>query len=832
MSENKADTAFYNLEGLIKKTPEDLTESDTRAKYIDPLFTDVLGYVEEDIRRETHVHEGYIDYVFSVDGIRRFVLEAKRIGESFRVPESLMSRYYRIDGSISSDKRIKEAIEQAQQYCIDSGVRYGVITNGNQYIVFEAFKSGKTWRTGHCVVFRSLADIKENFSLFWNTLSKDSVKSGSLRRYVSQEALPMEFVVPRQELHAANTRIARNDLSPFVQPFVDHAFSTMTDESQLNVLERCYVREKQYEDASIQIGHHFDRPPDFAKKYGVETVIETPAGAGRFEEIYQKCEEFLRTRAPTGSLILLMGGIGAGKTTFIHHFFKFVIKDKSRTVWFYVDFLKATPEPSDIERYVYQSIVNQFEERYRGTLAELREELARVGLTAIRPEEKDMKILFSLLTLSNYTTSIVLDNVDQYSYVSPRYQEETLLIARNLTEALRTITIVTLREESYFKSVMSGVLDSFRVPTFHVGAPYFETLVRRRVEYVLNLLMKNDEEIQKVMRTNVVLGDRRNVLLQFFEIIKDSLRYERRVGKEILRFINAVSGANMRLALDFFSTFLVSGNTDVGDMLSTDEWSRKKSGIGYQIPLHHFVRSIALSHSRLYSEAASMVMNLYAVNPEWTNSHFIHLRLLNYLHIRRAYYNQYGRGYVEIDSIIQEAERLLINRNAIADSLKKMARFGLVEFENQSKEGYQSATYVRVTATGTYYLMELAHTFAYLDLVWMDTPICNKDLVKKLLTEVVELRGYKVGSDIFSKYDRTKRFVRYLGEMETREFANNPEFRDSDLTKEFMPDITRLCKEEMQYIESKRQRSDSSLSAVGSAGDQLKSNAEPKDRLS
>jgi len=378
---------------------------------------------------------------------------------------------------------------------------------------------------------------------------------------------------------------------------------------------------------------------------------------------------------------------------------------------------------------------------------------------------------------------------------------------------------------------MSGVLDSFRVPTFHIGAPYFESLIRRRVEYVLDLLTKSDDEIQKLMRTNVVPGDKKNVLVQFFEIINDSLRRQRRTGREILRFINAISGWNMRDALNFFGTYLVSGNTDVGEMLDTDTLSAKPSGTRYQIPLHHFVRSIALENSMLYSEATSMVMNLFSVNPELTNSHFIHMRVLNYLHIRRAYYNQYGRGFVEIDSIIHEAERLLITRNAIEDSLKKMAKFGLIEFENQSRQGYQSATYAGITATGTYYLTELAHTFAYLDLVWMDTPICNKDLLTKLLTKVVELKGYKVYTDIFEKYERTRSFVKYLSGAEASEFADNPEFRDSDLTKELMPDIARLCEEQMQYIESRRQSSEARSKKAGVADDEMSAVA-PEDRPS
>ena len=69
MSLTECDVAFKELETLISKT-KDLSEADTRAKIIDPLFLDILGWTEDDIRRESHVHKGYLDYVFSIDGTR------------------------------------------------------------------------------------------------------------------------------------------------------------------------------------------------------------------------------------------------------------------------------------------------------------------------------------------------------------------------------------------------------------------------------------------------------------------------------------------------------------------------------------------------------------------------------------------------------------------------------------------------------------------------------------------------------------------------------------------------------------------------------------------
>ena len=653
MSLTECDVAFKELEPLFLKT-KDLSEADTRAKIIDPLFLDILGWTEDDIRREPHVHKGYLDYIFSIDGTRKFVVEAKRVGLSFFIPESFGGRYYVINGTISTDKKIMAAIEQAQQYCIDSGVKYSVITNGKQFILFEAFKYGVDWRSGKCIVFRSLKDVKHNFNLFWNTLSKKSVSEGSLRKYISKEELPLKYYRPIDSLHSKDASITRNNLSPLLRPFIDFVFKDIISDDQSEVLKNCYVKQKQFQIASKQINRQLDRPPDFAHKYNVKMILESSNSAGTFEELHSKSEKFLRTQAPHGNLMLLMGGIGAGKTTFIHHFFKFVIKNPSKTLWFYINFLNANPKPNLIESYIISSIIDEYDHKYK---SKLENELKSVGVEKISPNLESITILFSILTLKGYTISLVLDNVDQHSYVSPKFQEHALLIAKHLTEKLKTITILALREESFFKSTMSGVLDAFPADVFHISSPSFEKLTRHRIKYVLELLKKTDVQLTNLMKVYINFGASKEVVKRFFNIINDSLRSSRRAGEEILRFLMDISGGDMRLALHFFRTFLVSGNTDVDEMLTIDMNKRERGSIyGYQIPFHHVIKSIILEHSRLYSSMRSRIMNLFDLNPECSNCQFLNLHILSYLNDRLVYNPPTGRGYVEIDSIIREAE--------------------------------------------------------------------------------------------------------------------------------------------------------------------------------
>jgi hypothetical protein len=118
------------------------------------------------------------------------------VGSAFTVPEGLKKRRYKISGSISTDNKIKKAIDQAHEYSGESGTTFAVISNGRQFVIFESFRFGGKWKDGFCVIFRSPEDIVSNFTLFYNLLSKTAVISGSLRKYISEEGLPLNFKRP------------------------------------------------------------------------------------------------------------------------------------------------------------------------------------------------------------------------------------------------------------------------------------------------------------------------------------------------------------------------------------------------------------------------------------------------------------------------------------------------------------------------------------------------------------------------------------------------------------------------------------------------------------
>jgi hypothetical protein len=468
--------------------------------------------------------------------------------------------------------------------------------------------------------------------------------------------------------------------------------------------------------------------------------------------------------------------------------------------WFYINFLETLPDPKMIEEHIYKSIIRQFERKY---LDRFRAELERIDGCALQPNYKTIVVLFALMMRAGYTVSIVLDNADQHEYRQPKYQEDVIAVAKYLTESLKIITIVSLREENFFKSTRSGVLTAFPLPPLHISAPKFEDLIRARIDYALMLLQKTDEELSEIIGRDVRLGDKKELLRVFFEIVRNSLRSTRFKGREILMFIDDASGRDMRQALSFFRTFMVSGNTNVNEMLEVEaEADRRRDH--YEIPLHHVIRSIILHNSLLYSTKTSPIFNLFNFNANFSDSHFLYLHILDYLNNRRSYNSIYGDGYVDIDSIIQESEQVGISRAAMDEAFVQMADFGLVDFENQSKHGYDSAHFVKITSTGMYYLKYLVYIFQYLDLVWMDTPISDATVVQLLLRHVVELHRQKLETDILERFERTELFLNYLLQSEVNEHRGKPEYEFSELTKRvFMPDILKAYEDNKSYILSR-----------------------------
>jgi len=789
------DQALKNFERISSSTDLDNpSEADTRSKIIDPILKECLNWQNEDVYREEYANPGFVDYILKIGKRNVLVIEAKKEGYSFKLPVTFgFIRNYTLGGVLSKEKPVIDAIIQARRYCSDKGTRFGAVTNGDQFIIFEAQKFGRDWEQCNCKVFYNFDDIQRNFIDFWNIISRDSVEKGNLIRELSISTEELKFIKPVDDVRFKNEIEPRNVLYRYMLPIIELTFKEITDQKDIEMLKECYVVEKKFEEVSVFL-------KNYLRKDSVEPswkeIEEGEKHAGVFLTDFYDMMELLRKAPPDPVICLLLGRIGSGKTTFVHRFFNVVLDEDERkkVKWFYVDFRDAPLDKKSIRSHIIKSILREFELKYRDLFNSF---LKKLKMNKAECTIEDLSKLFLMLKYENYVPSLIIDNVDQHIFGSPTYHESVFIEANNLTKELRTITIMTLREESFYRSSLGGVFDAYYIERYRITEPDFRELLLRRLNYILGRLELPKEELQKWLRSHgqsLNYEPQLNNIKEFLSIIKSTLQHLE--IRSATRFISKTSGSNMRRALELFASFLVSGNTKVREMIET----KRKEG-NYIIAEHQFVKSIVLGNYRYYSKNSSYLMNIFDFNQEFSQSHFLKLKILNYAEDQIAVDSPYGGGYISINRIVEEAGQILVSREAIEDSLLELARYGLIMLNTRSRSDISKASHFKITDCGTFFLHVLIMRFSYIDLVLAHTPIADPDMA-------LRIRGLLPSRLLSDRFERTQLFVDYLVEMEKREFENSPENKLSSFGKyRFMKKVSRIyAKNKEHIVESQKQK--------------------------
>jgi hypothetical protein len=288
-------------------------EADTRANLIDRIPTEVCCWPDVALKREEHVESGFIDYYLSVGSRPYVAVEAKREGIAFSFPET-SSKTLKLSGSILTDKPIADAIKQVRSYCDDGGIRYAIATNGRAWIIFRAIREDMAWREGRARIFADLDYIESHFTEFWNLLSYEAIVNGSLDEEfgsVLRSQRPLNRVLDR--LFNADLPLQRNRLHHQLHPLIQTVFENIADQEPTEILHSCYVHSGSLRIVAQDLNTVItDAIPEFLERQGAEPIVQGVSDAGAFGWAVARS-----LNRPEGELYLLLGGIGAGKTTFI-----------------------------------------------------------------------------------------------------------------------------------------------------------------------------------------------------------------------------------------------------------------------------------------------------------------------------------------------------------------------------------------------------------------------------------------------------------------------------------------------------------------------------------
>ncbi len=577
------------------------------------------------------------------------------------------------------------------------------------------------------------------------------------------------------EVRRYKEKVSRNRLSAYLEPLIQEYLGEITDLGSFDKLKYCFVKNPSQLDVLTgvirQISLHLSNTVRMSGR-----VVEPASHDDLRSALGEKLTTGLRF-LPKGQLVLLLGRVGAGKTTFLTNFLRVEQQELfKKHILVPIDF-RLLEKGGSVHHFFYQSLVeslgqnpvflsltsDQVRDVYKSEIKELRkgplakleqvnkklfeEKVAEFLLEKYRDAENHhVRVLRYLANMHEIRCVFIFDNADQHDF---DLQQEIFRFAHSVTEKCYAFSIVSLREETYLRSKQSGALSAY--PTFAYALPSTSVveIIDRRLDYIV-------KELQEGRLARQLLGEKPPIedVVDFLMLVKNSIF---RNAKRVRFFLESVAMGNLRRAMEVFSSFLTSGHTDADKIL----WICRNHS-DYLVPLHEFIKSIGLGDSRYYHGESSPVLNLYAISDESRPSHFTKLRLLAYLYHHRNHTSALGVGFVRTETIETEFLRIGTSKPDISESLRIMARYSLIQNDiyDPSKigEGYH------ITLAGRYYLRYLAVRFAYLDQMLQDTPISDNQAFCAILDRIDS-------REMDERFARVQAFWDYLVLEEDREHA-------------------------------------------------------------
>ena len=775
-----------------------MSESDTRSKLIDTVLIDVLGWNEADIRREGHVDSGYFDYKISIAGLS-LIIEAKRQYNDLKLPNQ-NKRKCKLNAIYSSNQ---DVIDQIRHYLDDCGCDIGIITNGKQYIIAKFINTnGIPWKENNCIVYNGVEDIINNYVEFWNTLSKESV----IRNCGIKQLFDVEISFSKTVLSSIlnkDNEVVRNDLSAKLAPFIDKAFGDIfnsnEEDDDIEFIRECYVENKEVIKNKRELRGLFrDTPPK------LNEVVKAVNSDSISHQITNEIESFpsQSSNSATPKPIIIIGSRGAGKTTFLNFLFKNESDGKNLqdNPYLFVNLMKyyTGADCVDFEN-IYKDLLSQFSDKYPQFNINSLEVLERIYIREINQNkkgvwrysfennqdeyQKELALFFKekmrnsqdhFMAINKYLTReihkrivVIFDNADQ---LSDKIQEQVYLNACSLNTQARFGVIISLREGYYYNWRNRPPFNAFISNAYHIAAPDYGQVLQKR----LNYLVKNIQ-FSKTHSFAGPVGDKQYMLNEdkieeFFTGIEGSLFGEK--NAPILDFLRHMSFPNIREGLNLFKTFLISGYTDVSEYVLRVLFNKGDHII--TIPIHEFVKTIALENKLYYNHRSSKIQNLlYPSSPN--SDYFIKYYLLKVLDEQLSFEGNINKyiGYSDLlkkfleygyreDVVNKELESLLTDNFIETDKVLSDISWNYLPEETFS---------ITITAKGHYYITELINRFYYVELIIQDTPLFEKEVYDNIVQKFPIPEKSNGKKDMKVRIDVVQLFMDYLETIEKK--SNN-----------------------------------------------------------
>jgi len=661
---------------------------------------------------------------------------------------------------------------------LDLGADFPAISNGHEWIFFRVYQTSKDWRELRAFVIFDLKYFAESFTDAHNKFSYTAIiDESSLRRLLLDTALAhRELFYPKDKISAYDATVDSNNYASSLRPIAERYFGTI-DAADFEFMESCYVSDREYDLAFTHATRHIeDAVTPFLSEFKIRDFLDNQHGGG-FGKRVSKNVVGIRP----ADVIVLFGGKGVGKSTFLRrlllHKPPHLLQKNGVVVM--VDLIDTPPDADEIRKFIWNEIATVldvdnilsgsrddlcalFADRYEQARnqdlygIDERSEAFNLRLNALIKEWKAdypymTRCLAERIRARHKAVVINVDNTDQYD---EPLQELCFSIARSIASAFPCVVIISMREERFYASSIKGVLDAYQNSGFHITSPEPREVFLRRIRYVRELLDEGDIESSAHFPARTDL----EAVSNFFRILDENFRLP---ASHLANFLAACSHGNIRLALELFRGFVVSGYTNVREMTASRSWT---------LQMHQVIKPFMIPKRFFYSESLSKIPNVFQLRSKIHGSHFTALRILDML-ISGS--DKRNPPFVPIAKLAMPFIEVFAMREDFQLNIDVLLKHGLIESNNRLETFSEEVDSLRVTTYGLFAFNVLARDFTYLELAAEDSAIWDLAVANEITElsndEYRHFLDFEAMERVEVRLRRAEVFLKYLAAEEERE---------------------------------------------------------------
>lgn len=601
-------------------------EATTRFQLIDSILLNSLAWERGSITSEDSYNKEFTDYTLRLNQ-PVLIIEAKKEGNYFELPLGYERLDYPLKSLYRDEKNLKEALLQVSQYCQTRGIQLGAISNGWQFVIFLANRvDGIPPLEGIAYVFPSLDFIYKNFKIFWNCLSPFGLQDRFVFKKLVGGAIPeLPPKLSARITHYPGVK-DRNPFQTEIQIISELVLEDIIHDREVekSFLQECYCKSgalSQYALISKEIlktryEYLFEKEE---RRASLEAVVSKKGLSADFSEVLANS----MSRRP----ILLLGDVGVGKSTFINNLIKVEAENIfENALTFKIDLGSQAVLSQDIRKTVIDEMYDQLDNNYevnieedgfvRGTydsgLQKLRKGIYKKYFEINDPKSLEVEIEFlktklgdranhlkySFLHLSKARRKQVIIFIDNCDQRDDETQQTAFLIAQEFAEHWPATVFLTLRPETFHRSMKSGALSGYHPKAFTISPPRVDEVIEKRLLFA-----------QKITRGEIPLRNI-NITTTFSKL--DSLLQVLLISFKndiyLIEFVDNLIYGNVRQAIELVKNFLGSGHVDTNKIIKIFD----ETG-SYLIPLHEFLRAVIYGDTNHYDPQTSLIVNLFDV---------------------------------------------------------------------------------------------------------------------------------------------------------------------------------------------------------------------------